>query len=202
MYNIDEQKDGRGEDAEMVLIKQVKRGVATDKSTGKIGGMFPLKSVNGNQLPCLKVKLSSPEFPGSRFEVRWSNYYEQFGNSPGKFKLVRVDIGQPLFLWEHDINGRKIVNKRTGKNQIDFVGMAMRFGSEPIWSDEKYPKVLGWEFGQSQPFSETTVDMFECESFDHAETLLTDRFGESLTTEILMLFVTQELFCEFVSLAA
>ena len=67
-YYIDEQKDGRGEDAEMVLIKQVKKGVSTD-AKGKIAGMFPLKSVGGKQLPCLKVVVSNGS-PDHRFEVR------------------------------------------------------------------------------------------------------------------------------------
>ena len=147
-YKIVEQKDGKGDAAEMVLIKAVKKGVTTD-SAGKIKGMFPLKSVSGGQLPCLKVVLSNGD-DDHRLEVRWSNYYEQNGTNPGKFKLVFVKAKQPIFHYQHDSgNGRKVINRRTNQPCIDFVRMATEYGSEPIMSDGKYPKIIGWNFGEA-----------------------------------------------------
>lgn len=197
-YYIDEQKDGRGEDAEMVLIKEVKKGVSTD-SAGKISGMFPLKSVSGKQLPCLKVVVSNGD-DDHRFEVRWSNYYEQRGTNPGKFKLVFVKAKQPIFHYQHDSgNNRKIIDKRTGKPCIDFVRMATEYGSEPIMSDGKYPKVIGWNFGEKQAYTNETEEMWEAETLDGAEANLTVRFGESLAADIMCLFVDHDLFHSFYS---
>lgn len=195
-YFIDEQKDGRGEDAEMVLIKQVKKGVSTD-AKGKIAGMFPLKSVSGKQLPCLKVVVSNGS-PDHRFEVRWSNYYEQRGDNPGKFKLVRIDNEQPLFFYQLDHgSNRKMIDRRTGKPMIDFVRMATEYGSEPIMSEGKYPKVIGWNFGEKQAYVSEPTEFWETESLDDADAKLAERFGESLATEIMELFVSHELYHEF-----
>jgi len=197
-YYIEEQKDGRGEDAEMVLIKEVKKGVSTDKATGKIAGMFPLKSVSGKQLPCLKVIVSNGD-DDHKFEVRWSNYYEQRGTNPGKFKLVFVKKEQPIILYQHDTNNRKVIDRRTGKPMIDYVEMAVKYGSEPIWSDAKYPKVIGWNYGERQAYESQTEEMWEEESLDGAEASLTKRFGESLAADIMCLFVDHALFHSFYS---
>ena len=211
-YAIDEQTEGRGENAKTVFIKAITKCPATDK-TGKMTGLFPLKSAAStlnpetgkwerNTLPCLKVKLSNPLFSDHRFEVRWSNYYEQISTTPGKFKLVRVDLNEPVFLYDTDAgNGRKIINRKTGKPQVDYVAMAMQFGSEPIWSDEKYPKLIGWSWGEKQSFKEESFEMWETETFDEAESKLTERFGDDLANEILLLFVGHEEFSRFLPAA-
>jgi hypothetical protein len=207
-YSIVEQTEGKGEEAEVVLIKQVKRGASTDKA-GKVSGFFPLlagfyeKNDDGKmvraQLPCLKVILSNGD-DDHHFEVRWSNYYGQSGLNPGKFKLVYVATKRPLFFYEHDIsNNRKLVDKRTGNPIIDFVKMATEYGSEPIMSEGRWPKVIGWNFGDKQAFVKETDDMWECETFDETERKLTERFGKELANEILMLFVEHEVFNKWIN---
>lgn len=195
-YFIEEQKDGRGEDAEMVLIKQIKKGVSTD-TNGKISGMFPLKSVSGKQLPCLKVVVSNGS-TDHRFEIRWSNYYEQKSEDPGKFKLVRIDNEQPIIFYQEDCETkRKINDSRTGKPMVDYVRMAQEFGTEAVFSEGKFPKFVRWEFGPKQGYVSKTTEMWETETMDRAEELLTKQFGEELATEAMELFVTHELFNEF-----
>jgi hypothetical protein len=195
MYTIAEQQDGK----EVVMIKAITKCLTNDKS------FFRLKSAvtnretgKRNDLPCLRVVLTNGS-TDHRFEVRWSNYYEQNGMDSGKFKLVRVDTGKPVFLLMKDINNRTVVDKRTGKPVIDFTAMAMRFGSEPVWSDDTRPVILGWEFGKNQPFEEHQELMFECETLDKTYDKLCRRFGSELSNEILELFITHKVFAEFVS---
>jgi hypothetical protein len=187
-YKIEPQEEGRGDNKHEVLIKQTTKGVATDKM-GKKTGMFPLKAASGNTLPCLKVKLSHPERPDHRFEVRWSNYYEQKGANPGKFKLVHVETKKPVLLYVTDSgNGRKRFHK--GNPQIDYVGMAVQFGST-------YDKATGWEFGENQPFNEESSELWEHETIDQAFLSLAERFGEELAHTVMVLFLTHSLFGEF-----
>jgi hypothetical protein len=149
-------------------------------------------------LPCLKVVLSNGD-EDFHLEVRWSNYYGQKGLNPGKFKLVFVKDKQPNFIYQHDHgNGRKMIDKRTGKPMIDFVEMATRFGSEPIMSEGKYPKVIGWNFGEKQTYTRESEDMWECETFSETQTRLIERFGMSLATDILLLFVEHEVFSSWI----
>lgn len=195
-YFIEEQKDGKGDKAEMVLIKQVKRGINTDDA-GKINGMFPLKSVSGKQLPCLKVVVSNG-MGDHRFEVRWSNYYEQKSLNPGKFKLVHVSNEQPVILYQLDQNNRKVIDRRTGKPMIDFVEMSKKFGSEPIFSEDKYPKLMGWNFGERQAYTNETSDVWESGMFEMAHKQLVERFGKELADDIMLQFMEHELFASFI----
>ena len=65
-----------------------------------------------------------------RFELRWSNHAEINDNEPGKFKIVRVDLGKPHILYVTDLlSGRKMMNPKTGKPVIDFVAMAVMYGT-------------------------------------------------------------------------
>ena len=195
-YYIEEQKDGKGDNAQMVLIKQVKKGVSTD-GAGKISGMFPLKSISGKQLPCLKVVVANGA-GDHRFEVRWSNYYEQKGLNPGKFKLVHVANEQPVILYQLNDNNRKVIDRRTGKPMIDFVEMSKKFGSEPIMSDDKYPRVTGWEFGERQAYTQETADVWESGMFEVAHSQLVERFGKELADDIMLQFVENDLFASFI----
>lgn len=183
---------------ELVAIKAVNKCVSTDKLGNKTG-MFPLKSAEGNVLPCLKVKVSHPDHPDHRFEIRWSNYYEDVSGEPGKFKLVRVDYGQPVFLYQTDHNGRKRNCPKTGKPLIDYVEMAKQFGSEPDgeYRGKRFIQT-GWNWGSKQKFIETVLDMDESSNIDGITAILNKRFGEDLTLEILELFINEDLFTQFV----
>ena len=188
MYQIMEQKQGRGENAEMVLIKRVSKGVSTD-AKGKISGMFPLKSVSGKPLPCLKIVLSD----GSEdhyFSVRWSNYNEQVDLSPGTIRLVRTDIGTPLMVYIKDAVSNRILNDRNGRKMIDYVEMAQRY-------DSHFDPKNGWTYGENQPRVETTEEMFATEDIDRANELLEARFGADLANDVMSLLVDHDLFHSF-----
>ena len=196
MYSIVLQKDGRGDAAEMVPIKKVSKAVSTDKATGKVAGMFPLKSAvfnketgKFNPLPCLKVVLSDGR-DDHLFAVTWSNHKETIAEAPGKIKLVRTDRGQPLMLFVKDIINNRTVKDRNGRECIDYVEMAQRFGSHFDPKD-------GWTWGKKQPFQETKEDMFDTEDIDTALTLLSKRFGDDLANEVIGLIVDHDLFRKF-----
>ena len=168
-YSIEpqQQKD------EEVLIKEIGMGVNIDKTTGQKAGMFPLKSAKGNPLPCLKVKISDGS-TDHRFEIRWSNYYEEMDeNVPGKFTLVRVDLGKPLFLYvtNHDTN-RKVMHK--GNPCIDYVEVAKRWGSH-------YTPESGWVYGENHPRTEETMLIAESQCIEFLNVVI-EMFGEDLDT--------------------
>lgn len=188
MYQIMEQKQGRGENAEMVLIKRVSKGVSTD-AKGKISGMFPLKSVSGKPLPCLKVILSDGSEDHS-FSVRWSNYNEQVDLSPGTFRLVRTDIGTPLMIYIKDAVSNRVLNDRSGRKMIDYVEMAQRY-------DSHFDPKNGWTYGENQARVETTEEMFATDDIDRANELLEARFGPDLANDVMSLFVDHDLFRSF-----
>ena len=194
MYHIVEQSEGRGDNKKAVLIKVVTRGVTTEN--GKVSGMFPLKSAKGNPLPCLKVVLEDPAQSDHHFEVRWSNYHEQVSDSPGKFRLVRIDHHNPEIIYQTE-NGRKILDPIYRSPLIDYIEMAKRYGTEATWSDDKKPKFLGWVWGQKQVFLDAPIDMAETELLDMAEHILTERFGDELANAVLTLFVEHPLFHKF-----
>lgn len=185
-YEIEMQEQGE----ELVACKQIKMGVSTDKQTGQKKGMFPLKSINGDPLPCLKVRLSNGD-ADHRFELRWSNYYETMGSEcPGKFKLVRVDLTKPLMLYVTDQgNGRKLMHKN--RPVIDHVAMAMRFGSH--YDHE----TLSWTWGDNQPFEQGTEEMWESSNLDTVIAEMTSRFGEELAEEAILAVCNHALFQEF-----
>ena len=194
MYHIVEQSEGRGDNKKAVLIKVVTRGVTTEN--GKVSGMFPLKSAKGNPLPCLKVVLEDPAQSDHHFEVRWSNYHEQVSDSPGKFRLVRIDHHNPDILYQTE-NGRKVLDPIYRSPLVDYIEMAKRYGTEATWSDDKKPKFLGWVWGQKQVFLDAPIDMAETELLDMAEHILTERFGDELANAVLTLFVEHPLFHKF-----
>ena len=190
-YAIELQKDGRGEDAEMVRIKTVAKAVTTDKKTGKPNGMFPLKAHDGKTaLPCLKVKVGNGD-ESLHFAVMWSNYYLGHDlNCPGKFKVVKIETGKPLMLYVTDLmHGRKLKHKMN--DQIDYVGMALKFGST-------YENGV-WNWGEDQAFEEKRTDICDSETVDGTLAMLANLFGDELAIEILSEFASHDLLQEYVA---
>lgn len=188
-YSIEMQTEGMGENKREVRCKVGGHAASTDKVTGEKRG-FQLKSAEGNKLPMLKVKLSNPAHSDHRFEVRWSNYHEQMDiDSPGTFKLVRVDIGQPQFIYVLN-EGRKMMHR--GRPCIDYAEMAVRYGSH-------YDTITGkWTFGENQPIDEVSKELVNTDSLHGIEAALVEQFGEDLTDEVLSEIVTHSLFLKFV----
>lgn len=194
MYSVElqETKD------EVVPIKVVTKGVGEDKSGNK--SCFPLKNVKGKPLPCLKVKISNGD-TDHRFEVRWSNYYDEFSDNPGKFKLVKINVGQPKLLYVTDGDtGRKLM--RNGNPVIDYMAMLTQYGTEAVgeYRGNRFIRT-GWEFGKNQPFEETVTELAETQLVDGITEILTEQFGEELAVEVTTLFVEHPLFFQFFTAA-
>lgn len=190
-YEIVLQKQGK---EEMVRCKVGGMAVGTDKQTGAKTSCFKLRAADGKEtLPMLKVRLEKPGHP--RFEVRWSNYYlAKDAEGAGRFKLVRVDEEQPLFLYVTDANSnRKLMHK--GNPVIDYMAMSVRFGSTYDMETRK------WEFGENQPLNEVSNILAETESIDGMLRELTDLFGEMLAEEIMVEIVMHPLFQKYVGVA-
>ena len=182
------------EKGEEVFVKRIKVVPTTDKLGNKIG-MAPLKSAKGKTLPMLKVVIGNGD-TDHRFELRWSNHAEINDNEPGKFKIVRVDLGKPHILYVTDLlSGRKMMNPKTGKPVIDFVAMAVMYGTTQAVDGSR-------NFGPTQTFEQGDELFGEFEHLRTAFHKLSEMFGEDVARQALRLIKSHELYAVYTAAVA
>lgn len=189
-FTIQEQKVGRGKDNSVALIKS---GAQVMIENNGVKSLFRPKTHKGNLLPFLKVVLSDGD---AIFECRWSNYYESHSDSPGKFKIVRIDQ-KPLIIYVKNDTGR--VAYHNGKPIVDYTAMATQFGSHYV---ETEPKKFKWEFGPRQEYDRTEELFDESQSMESFHATLVELFDESIADQVLTLFIEHEDFRKFLPLIA
>lgn len=185
-YTVQPQQQGEEE----VFVKRIKIRPNVNK-LGVKTGMSPIK------FPMLKVVIGNGA-EDHRFELRWSNFTQvkdadgkmvhESRFEPGKFKIVRVDFNRPHLLYVEDVmTNRKMKHPKTGKLVIDYIAMAVMFGTTQE-ADGK------WTFGPLQTF-EQMVELFG--EFEHVRTAfhkLTEMFGEDVARVAIRLITSHELF--------
>lgn len=188
----------------------VARGKEGSEEEIKVVSRIPgSKGGKGFQLhfPCLSVHVTSPtdKYETEHWVITWSNYHErgkadksptqggpQRGLHAGNFKLKRWQMKPEMI--HVTSNGRKMTYTRAkapgGLPMLDYCEMAKRWNSH-------YEMGTGWDFGEKHPMERTEEVCADCSTIDSIEEALKARFGD-FGEQILELFVTHELFGEFI----
>lgn len=168
-----------GEQAE-VMIKRITRRPGEGKE-----GMtfFPIT------FPLLKVVVTAPKMGSEQLEISWSNFYSDSDPvNPGKWFLRLVDQ-IPKMLYEKDFVSKRVMMHK-GRKVEDKLTMAKLYGTT-------FEPGIGWTYGEDHPMERTVLHESETSSVAGIEAMLEAKFGNELMSEILNLFVTHELFTEF-----
>ncbi len=122
-------------------------------------------------------------------EVTWSNFYSESDPvNPGKWAFRLIDQ-IPEMIYDKDSHSQRVIIKN-GKKIEDRVAMAKKWGSH-------WEPIIGWTYGENHPMKRTVLNEVETSSINGIEAILTEKVGNDLMSEILNLFVTHELFTEF-----